>query len=167
MRLERGYLKMVILRKLILCFIGMSVLIFCAVPEGFAVEKNNAPFTFSGLGGIEKVALSEDVKKSLQQNGFVISPGYEDEIFDIYTEAKERNQSVFVTTDAVLHTAHIFFDYLSRILEIEKLYGLTNELTDKMLVLSIKQYNEAEDKEVKEAARLNIGFLPSPKTVRP
>jgi len=46
-----------------------------------------------------------------------------------------------------------------RILEVEKLYDSAVELTDHMLELSIKQYNEANSKEVKEAAKLNIGFF--------
>ncbi|MFQ5722261.1 MAG: DUF3160 domain-containing protein, partial [Candidatus Aminicenantales bacterium] len=46
-----------------------------------------------------------------------------------------------------------------RILEIEKLYNLANELTDRMIHLSQIQYKEAHDEEVKQAAKLNVGFF--------
>ncbi|GAH79883.1 unnamed protein product, partial [marine sediment metagenome] len=92
-------------------------------------------------------------------NGFVVSPAYYKEISDIYLECKDTNHPIFITTDAVLHTGHIFFDYLLRILEVEKLYDSAVELTDRILELSIKQYNEASSEEVKEAAKLNIGFF--------
>ena len=135
---------------------AISVLPLWVTQAGYSRERNKADFSLDELG---KVYLSEEAKGLLKQNGFVITPGYKDEIFDIYSTCKENNQPIFVTTDAVLHTSHIFFDYLLRILEIEKLYDLANELTERMLSLSIKQYNEAKDSEVKEAARLNIGFF--------
>jgi len=111
------------------------------------------------LGQSGKVYLSKEAKGLLRQNGFVVTPGYKDEIYDVYSECKELNQPIFLTTDAVLHTSHIFFDYLLRILEIEKLYDAAVELTDRILDSSTKQYHEAKDADIKEAARLNIGFF--------
>jgi len=123
---------------------------------GYAAENGKKGFDLTGL---KIVGISNEARELLKSNGFVITPGYENEISDIYSHCKEHNQPIFITTDAVLHTCHIFFDYLLRIIEIEKLYDRAIELTDKMLDLSIRQYNEAKDSDVKEAARLNIGFL--------
>lgn len=111
------------------------------------------------LRALEAPSLSDEAKEYLKQNGFVVTPGFKKEMHDVYTACKKGNQPIFVTTDAVLHTCHIFFDYLLRILEIEKLYDRASELTDKMIDLSIQQYNQAENTDVKEAARLNIGFF--------
>lgn len=114
--------------------------------------------TFS-LPELDRYHLPQEAKELLKQNGFVITPGHADEISDVYSQCKRTNQPIFVTTDAVLHNSHIFFDYLLRILEIEKLYDIAEELTDRMLDMSAKQYREASNGEVKEAARLNIGFF--------
>ena len=114
--------------------------------------------TFS-LKGFEDVSISNLAREKLGKNGFVVIPGYKNEIYDIYFECKEQNQPIFVTTDLILHTSHIFFDYILRILEVEQLYDAAFDLTDKMLNLSIEQYEQAKDIEVKEAARLNIGFF--------
>ena len=144
------------MKKFIVCLTAISVLPLLVTQAGYSRERNKDSFAVDDL---ETLYLSKEAKGLLKQNGFVVTAGYEDEIFDIYSACKETSQPIFVTTDAVLHTSHIFFDYLLRILEIEKLYDLANELTERMLSLSIKQYNAAIDGEVKEAARLNIGFF--------
>ncbi len=145
------------LTKKITLLTSLSLLFFFQIiPLGHTAMKEKEMFSLKGL---ENVYLSEEAKELLRENGFVVTPGYEDEIYDVYAECKKHNQPIFITTDAVLHTSHIFFDYLLRILEIENLYHTAVELTDRMLDLSIKQYYEAKDTEVKEAARLNIGFF--------
>ena len=145
------------LTKKITLFAGLSLLFFFQIiPLGHTAMKEKEMFFLEGLGN---VYLSEEAKELLRQNGFVVTPGYKDEIYDVYAECKEHNQPIFVTTDAVLHTSHIFFDYLLRILEIENLYDTAVKLTDRMVDLSIKQYHEAKNADVKEAARLNIGFF--------
>lgn len=131
----------------------------CSECLSHPLEKEDITFSLKGLEGIEKVYLSSEAKNLLQQNGFVVTPGSEEEIYDVYSQCKEKNQPIFVTSDSVLHTSHIFFDYLLRILEREKLYDLTVELTDRMILLSQKQFEEAEDEEIKEVARLNMGFF--------
>ncbi len=144
------------MKKTILSIAVFLFIFFSVVGTGYTTMDEREVFSMDGLGNIY---LSKESKELLRQNGFVVTPGDKDEIYDVYTECKEYNQPIFVTTDAVLHTSHIFFDYILRILEIEKLYDIAVKLTDRMLDLSIKQYNEARDAEVKEAARLNIGFF--------
>ena len=140
----------------IILYACVFLVFFQIIPIGCTAMNEREIFS---LGRSGKVYLSKEAKGLLRQNGFVVTPGYKDEIYDVYSEYKELNQPIFLTTDAVLHTSHIFFDYLLRILEIEKLYDAAAELTDGMLDLSIKQYHEAKDAEIKEAARLNIGFF--------
>jgi hypothetical protein len=124
-------------------------------------------FSLDNVPGINTALFSVAQKDLLRQNGFVAAPAKGDikDIHEIYTQARERNQPLFITTDAMLHTAHIFFDYMLRILEIEKMYDHARELTDHMLRLSKEQFNETEPGPVKEAARLNIGFFSVPKKI--
>lgn len=111
------------------------------------------------FAGTETIRLSTEARQLLEQNGFVVTPGSAEEISRVYSRFKEKNIPVFVTTDAVLHVSHLFFDTLLRILEMEKLYGLTEELTGRMIELSRTQSEEAGDREVRRAARLNVGFF--------
>jgi len=106
-------------------------------------EKKKGEFSLQELEGMEGPALSQAAKKLLQQNGFVVTPGHEKEMYEVYSKCKKKNQPIFVTTDVFLHTAHIFFDYALRILEMERLYNLAHELTEKMIHLSQVQYKEA------------------------
>jgi hypothetical protein len=125
----------------------------------YSSNQTDPKFSLKNLEGSDKITLSIHSRDLLERIGFAVSPGDEKEIYDIYTQAKKRNQPIFVTTDAVLHTCHIFFDYLLRILEMEKLYPLVADLTDRMITASQVQYEEATQENVKEAARLNIGFF--------
>jgi len=143
------------MEKIILCSNILVMCVFQIISMGYTAD-NGKGFDLTGL---KIVGISNEAKEFLKKNGFVVTPGDESEIYDIYSDCKKHNQPIFVTTDAVLHTCHIFFDYLLRIIEIEKLHDKAIELTDRMLDLSIRQYNEAKDSDVKEAARLNIGFF--------
>jgi hypothetical protein len=135
--------------KKIVILVAILLLASSAQAE-FAVDEisNLSTFYFSpaGLDKLNNIGF------------FVTSSGY-DEMYELYDDCRENNQPIFVTTDSVLHTSHIFFDYILRILEIEELYGAAEELTNRMITMSELQYEEAEDIEVKEAARLNIGFF--------
>jgi len=158
MRWQKKYKKGIELIKKILA--GVSVWVFILLQftfTGYTATNEKGEFPIEELKG--SYQFSEKAKQLLRENGFVVTPGYKDEMYNIYIECKKINDPIFVTTDAVLHTSHIFFDYLLRILEIENLYDIAVALTDKMLDLSTQQYNEAKDPEVKEAARLNIGFF--------
>lgn len=118
----------------------------------------------AGLQGLGRLRLTDKGRELLGKNGFLIQPTDEADIADIYKDAERSGQGQFVTTDAMLHAGHVFFDYLLRLLEIDQLSGMAEALTDKMLVLSIAQYNSARDADLKEAARLNIGFFAVAKT---
>jgi len=145
------------MKKMASIFVFMFFLFFTSCFSEFPSGENEEFFSESLMNEI--INVSKEARSLLEKNGFVVTPGKEKEIFDIYKKCKENNQPIYITTDAILHTSHIFFDYLLRILEIEKTYDLLNKLTDRMLSLSIQQYDEAKNELVKETARLNIGFF--------
>jgi hypothetical protein len=143
-------------RHLLLAFL-LFIIVFTS--PIYTSGQTDVPFDLKNLEGLERITLSVYSRAMLEQQGFTVSPCREKEIYDIYIQAKKRNQPIFVTTDAVLHTCHLFFDYLLRILEIERLYDRAVELTGRMIDLSQNQYKKAKDPYVQEAARLNIGFF--------
>ncbi len=152
-------MRRVLTKSISMYFLIILFLFLVLIPLSYAAENKKDLYSLEDISNIRQFHLSNEAVELLKENGFVVTPAYYKEISDVYLECKDTNQPIFITTDAVLHTGHIFFDYLLRILEVEKLYDSAVELTDRMIELSIKQYNEAEDKEVKEAARLNIGFF--------
>lgn len=152
-------MKRINLRMIVIYFLVLVFLFFLLTFSGYAAENKKDLYSLEDISNSRQFHLSPAVSELLKKNGFAVSTAYYKEISDIYLECKDTNQPIFITTDAVLHTGHIFFDYLLRILEVEKLYDSAIELTDRMLELSTKQYYEASSEEIKEAARLNIGFF--------
>lgn len=152
-------MKRINFKTIIICFLCLVLLFFLSTLSVFSAENKKDLYSLEDISNIRQFHLSDEAIELLKENGFVVTPAYYDEIYEVYQGYKDNNQPIFVTTDAILHTGHIFFDYLLRILEVEKLYDSVVELTDRMIELSINQYKEAENKEVKEAARLNVGFF--------
>lgn len=95
----------------------------------------------------------------LENNGFVVNPTKEEQLFFIYEYNQYKELPSFITTDSVLHTYHIFYDYTLRILESEKLIGELEKLTKGMLARSIEIYDQLENPSVKEAQLKNIAFF--------
>ncbi len=152
-------MKRINFKTIIICFLYLVLLFFLLTSSIFSAENKKDLYSLEDISNIRQFHLSPAASELLRKNGFAVSPAYYKEISDIYLECKDTNQPIFITTDAVLHTGHLFFDYLLRILEVEKLYNSAVELTDRMLELSIEQFREAYTENVKEAARLNIGFF--------
>lgn len=141
---------------LLLTAAAASTAVWAAEPG--QAPKKDVQWT-TGLAGLDDARLPDKSRELLGKNGFVIQPTDLEDLTDIYDAAKLRGQGQFVTTDTMLHAGHIFFDYLLRLLEIDKLSGMAEALTDRMLALSTAQYLESQDPDLKEAARLNIGYF--------
>jgi hypothetical protein len=104
--------------------------------------------------------LTPAQEQYLSRNGFVVVPSAEFEgMAEAYESLKERHRPIFVTTDALLHTAHLFFDYLLRAVEITTLRPQLVALTDTLLQASASDFAQATDPQVKEAARRNLAFF--------
>jgi hypothetical protein len=101
--------------------------------------------------------LSEQQRTLLEQNGFVVVPYGAQQIYQIYQAAKDQGQPIFVTTDALLHTYHILYDYTLRFTEIEHFVGDLQGLNEAMLTASLQQYKSASG-QVQEAAERNVAF---------
>ena len=102
--------------------------------------------------------FSGEQKELLIKNNFVVNPTKEEQLFYIYEDNGYKNIPSFITTDSVLQVYHIFYDYTLRTLEDQKLLGLLEELTDKMLNNSILIYNDIENEEIKNIQLKNIAF---------
>ncbi len=104
------------------------------------------------------LALTDEQRTLLQQNGFVVVPYGAQQIYQIYQAAKERGQPIFVTTDALLHTYHILYDYTLRFAESEHFVGDLQGLSQAMLAASLQQAQSASG-QVQEAAKRNVAFF--------
>ena len=128
------------------------------------IKPKVAPYKVnSDLSNIENLEqfgeFSKEQLELIANNNFVVNPTKQEQLFYIYEDNQYKELPSFITTDSVLQVYHIFYDYTLRTLENEKLLGLLEELTNKMVQKSITLYNEIENKVVKDAQLKNIAFF--------
>ena len=104
------------------------------------------------------LALSDGQRTLLEQNGFVVVPHGVQQIYQIYQAAKDQGQPIFVTTDALLHTYHILYDYTLRFAEIKYFVDDLQGLNEAMLAASLQQVQSTSG-QVQEAAEHNVAFF--------
>lgn len=117
----------------------------------------------SDLSNIENInqfgEFSEEQIALLVKNNFVVNPTDQEQLFYIYESNEYKNIPSFITTDSVLQVYHIFYDYTLRNLEEQKLLGMLEKLTERMLNNSIEVYENVTDKDIKSIQLKNIGFF--------
>lgn len=103
--------------------------------------------------------LSAEKRRALAQNLFVVSPTNAKQLFHIYEDNDYKNIPSFVTTDAVLHLYHIFYDFTLRNVEEQTLTPVLRRLTEGMLAEAIKTWKETADPQLKQAALKNVAYF--------
>lgn len=98
-------------------------------------------------------------RRMLAQNLFAVAPTNAKQLFHIYEENDYHDLPSFVTTDAILHLYHIFYDFTLRSVEETALTPVLQRLTDGMLAESIATWQEATDPQLKEAALKNVVYF--------
>ncbi|MHA2368740.1 MAG: DUF3160 domain-containing protein [Candidatus Hodarchaeales archaeon] len=105
--------------------------------------------------------FNSEEQELLTRNGFFATPTEYGQFYDLYADNFENTIPSFVTTDSVLHTFHIIYDYLLR--EIES-YNLTAELVT-LVDLMLEWHQSANDslpagvEKVEAAMRKNIAYF--------
>ena len=104
------------------------------------------------------LALNPAQQAALEQNGFVITPSPFPQMYQVYQNAKEQSQPIFVTTDALLHTYHVLYDFALRDAEFNHFVGNLQSLTAELLRQSQAQLS-GTSAEVQQAARRNLAYF--------
>jgi hypothetical protein len=103
--------------------------------------------------------LDPGCQAALEENGFVVVEGRAKQIYEAYQQAEENGWPLFVTTDALLHTHHVLYDYALRLAEIDYLIGDIEDLTLAMLYSSIAEYQASQGEKVRAAALRNTAYF--------
>jgi len=112
------------------------------------------------IDNIGEFNISDDASKGLSENGFILTKSNNKDIYGVYEELKKLNRPIFITTDLILHTDHLLFDYILRIIEIRELDNLTRQLSKDMFNEMINIYNRSNLSSLeKEALERDLGFF--------
>ena len=117
------------------------------------IDSFNSIDSFFGLNSAQK--------NLLKNNGFVGIREDEHNFNDFsiaYNALKTNRMPIFVTTDSILHTHHVFFDDTLRFIEEEYLINYSENMTIGMLERAEQQYLNTNG-EIKELARKNVAYF--------
>lgn len=110
-------------------------------------------------------SLTSTQRAALARNGFVVQPPTRpgdvagQQFYGVYTTNYQSGIPSFITSDALLHTFHIMYDKTLVALERELLAPKLQRLSDGLMNVAVYQYGATKDARLKQAARLNLGFV--------
>jgi hypothetical protein len=132
-------------------------------PASVSLPASHAGYSLPvDLGSVtmhESFALSQAQRQQLSANGFVVAPSEYKEFFHLYEEARYAEVPVFITTDSVYHTYHLFFDQILRTLEDNRFYTDLENLTAGMLWATEGQYDTLKGTTLEGAALRNLAYF--------
>ena len=126
----------------------------------YTVEKDLSNIDNLDLYVNEYIDFTPDQKQALVENKFFVDGKTgETQPFGLYEGNEYSYMPNFVTVDSVLHLFHISYDALLRDLEVDQFLPKLKEINQAMATASLKDYEEAQDSRVKEAALRNTAYF--------
>ncbi len=98
-------------------------------------------------------------KELLEKQGFVAMSAYFESMSDAYQNDETGQHPNFVTTDSVLHTFHILYDFSLRHIELNALIPDLKQLTTALLDEAVSEYDSTQNSSVKEATKNIVAYL--------
>lgn len=102
--------------------------------------------------------FTPEQRQLLAKNGFVVTPGAEEQLFYVYENNDYLVIPSFVSTDTVLQVYHVFYDFTLRKVEQTKLVPELTAMARGLVELSERDHREAASPFVREAAKRNLAF---------
>lgn len=124
-----------------------------------SVESYQVEADLSNVENADRFYLQDHMVKKLVENNFVVCDGTWSEFFDLYEQNRYLQVPVFVTTDSMMHTYHLYFALLQKNTESNYLTDLTGKFSSRMYEDSLAQYQELAGTEWEDAALKNVAFF--------
>lgn len=113
--------------------------------------------------------FSDEALALLKKNNFSVTPytrprtmssstGF-NEMYDLYCENREHGVPNLITSDVILHTFHLCFDYILKTCEEKRFISQLNLLLDAMLSETMDQIAPASTDSVRGALDVNLNYL--------
>ena len=137
--------------------------------EELVVNSNVAQYTLplilTGINNIDSItsyfSLSTEQEELLKTNGFVVvKHGYrENDTIQPYTDLKDDNIPIFVTSDTLLHLYHVQFDEILKGIEEREFFDNILNMSKALFDRSVEHYQAHTNSLLKEANRKNVAFF--------
>ncbi|HWP96867.1 MAG TPA: DUF3160 domain-containing protein [Syntrophomonadaceae bacterium] len=124
-----------------------------------AVPPYKVAADLSNVTNINRFSFSPQAQDLLVQNAFVVVPARGLEFFSMYEPNRYDGIPNFVTTDAMLHNYHLYFNHLLKSIEKEKLIPQLKELNTILLSQSTQDFAALQGTAWENAARRNLAFF--------
>ncbi|MEZ4850442.1 MAG: DUF3160 domain-containing protein [Bacteroidia bacterium] len=121
--------------------------------SGTKVNVNNIINSFQFKG------LTKEFLSKIGENGFLISPNNQIQLFHVYEKNDYQQVPSFVTTDLFLQVYHMYFSYLLRRLEEGVFFDKARIISEGLYKQALADYTKTSDKDTKAAARFNTIFF--------
>ncbi len=131
---------------------------------GATVAKPDvAPYTvnadLSNIDNLWQYYLSDDFRRMLAQNQFVVESYAGDEFFEIYEQNRYDQKANFITVDSLMHTYHLYFSFLMKNIERDYLSDRLTRLSRRMCDSGTALYEKAKGSEWEDAAGRAAAFF--------
>jgi hypothetical protein len=123
---------------------------------GLALAKSD----FTQAQNPDRLAQARpEAKKLFDENGFVAQPTDYTQLYEMYKSIRKADQPMLVTTDCVLHSFHVLFDYTLRDVETRYFEPDLKELTSTLFKYERRLLAGAKPAETRDALNANLAFL--------
>ncbi len=135
-----------------------------AVDVNPSLEPQYVAWDFGNVADFDKVAdrLSDHAKALLAKNGFVVVPTHSPNVLTmqgLYEDLNTFGRRVFVTTDSMLTTYHVLFDYSLRVAEMQRFNAAAGALTHGMVGKMEEMCRSASEPYVQELLMRALAYF--------
>lgn len=135
-----------------------------------AYENNVIPYIIEeDLSNVENIedfnTFTEEQKKTIAKNGFIVKPSSNLLMQDTYYDNSKQGIPGFVSLDSVLHLYNQFYNNVLLNIEEEHLSNSLEQLTEAMLIKSIKVQDYITDPYLIDIAKRNTGYFLTAKMI--
>lgn len=129
---------------------------------GANAPQYSLPLRLDDIYNREQLKLDKGSLEVFLKNGFVVIPGKEKDLAEIYKRFDEENVPIVVTSDSVLFLYHSFYETILMRLEKREFMPTLTKLLRGLIVAVDRLYKTLDDGDLKAAAELDVAYLSVP-----
>lgn len=140
-----------------------SLFSVATLPEERTVSPTAATYSIdSGLSGVafaDDFYMNDAAKAMVGEQGFAVMLSYGDEFWPVYEDNRYNHRPSLVTVDSMMHSYHLYFEYLLKKTEGGALSEALARMSKAMLEAAQAQLTSLAGSEWEDAAKAAVAFF--------